>query len=66
MGVLKLPAPSPNKIDTSSGAVSNGQVLVAVAVEIAHRDCNRTNVSAKVSGGAETARAIAQQDRYVV
>ena len=38
MAALKLPAPSPNKIDTLfEYVVGNGEVLLAIAIEIAHR-----------------------------
>ncbi len=38
VAALKLPAPSPNKIDTLSEAVvGHGEVLLAITIEIAHR-----------------------------
>ena len=38
VGALKLPVPLPNKIDTCFRvAVGNGEVLLAIAIEIAHR-----------------------------
>ena len=46
-------------------AISNREVLFSVAVEITHRHGGTTKFSGKVCSGAETARAIAQQDRDV-
>jgi len=39
--------------------------LLAIAIEIAHRYWNGTSANAKVGGGAETARAIPQQDWHI-
>ena len=38
VGELKLPVPSPNKMETLfMSHVGNGEILLAIAVEITHR-----------------------------
>ena len=66
VAALKLPAPSPNKIDTlSESLLATARSCLPSPLKSPTATELRISANSEICGSAEIARAIAQQDRHV-